>query len=99
MSSERTYYVYIMASESRVLYIGITSDLERRVYEHKQRRIPGFTSRYKVTRLVWYETTNDVEEAIAFEKKLKLLTVPRRLRSLKNEIRIGEILARIGKGT
>ena len=73
MPNERAYYVYIMASQSRVLYIGITNDLERRVFEHKNGQIPGFTSRYKITRLVWYESTNDVDEAIAFEKKLKLL--------------------------
>jgi len=48
----RTYHVYIIASASRVLYTGITNDLVRRVVEHKQRRVPGFSARYRVTELV-----------------------------------------------
>ena len=51
----KQYYVYIMASWSRVLYVGMTSDLERRVLEHRKGLLPGFTSRYRVTRLVYYE--------------------------------------------
>ena len=51
----RTYYVYIMASRSRVLYTGVTNDLARRVDEHKRSLTPGFTSRYHITRLVYFE--------------------------------------------
>ena len=65
------YYVYIMASRSRVLYTGITNNLHRRVYEHKQRLLPGFTSRYNVSRLVYFEETTDVREAIVREKQIK----------------------------
>ena len=65
------YYVYIMASLSGVLYTGVTSDLNKRVGEHKEAQIPGFTKRYKVHRLVYYETTNDVNAAIAREKQIK----------------------------
>ena len=65
------YYVYIMASRSGVLYTGVTSDLNKRVGEHKQGLIPGFTKRYKVHRLVYYESTNDVNAAIAREKQIK----------------------------
>ena len=65
------YYVYIMSSQSGVLYIGVTNDLNRRVGEHKEGLIPGFTRRYKVNRLVYYETTNDVNSAIAREKQIK----------------------------
>jgi putative endonuclease len=65
------YYVYIMASRSGVLYTGVTSDLNKRVGEHKEAQIPGFTKRYKVHRLVYYETTNDVNAAIAREKQIK----------------------------
>lgn len=65
------YYVYIMASHTRVLYTGVTNDLLRRVYQHKQCRLPGFTSRYNVTRLVYFEETTDVREAIAREKQIK----------------------------
>ena len=65
------YYVYIMASRARTLYIGVTNDLERRVLEHKQGRNQGFTARYNVTKLVYYDSTTDVTSAIAREKELK----------------------------
>ncbi|MCB0243025.1 MAG: GIY-YIG nuclease family protein [Anaerolineae bacterium] len=67
----KQYFVYIMASASGTLYTGVTGDLERRVAEHKQKLIPGFTARYNITRLVWYETTPDVKSAIAREKQIK----------------------------
>jgi len=67
----RTYYVYIMASRSRVLYTGVTNDLARRVDEHKRSLTPGFTSRYHITRLVCFEDFGDVRDAIAREKQLK----------------------------
>src|SRR5437879_12150824 len=65
----RTYYVYIMASCSRVLYTGVTNDLARRVDEHKRSLTPGFTSRYHITRLVYFEDFGDVRDAIAREKQ------------------------------
>ena len=65
------YYVYIMASRSGVLYTGVTNDLNRRVGEHKEGQIPGFTRTYKVTRLVYYESMPDVNVAIAREKQIK----------------------------
>ncbi len=67
----RQFYVYIMASRSRTLYIGVTNDLVRRVYQHKQHQGAEFTTRYNITRLVYYETTQDVRSAIAREKQLK----------------------------
>ena len=66
-----TYHVYIMASASRVLYIGVTGDLLRRVLEHKQKRIPGFTARYRATELVYFEAFGDIRVAIAREKQIK----------------------------
>jgi len=60
-----------MASASRVLYIGVTGNLLRRVREHKEMRIPGFTARYRVTELVYFEAFGDVRMAIAREKELK----------------------------
>jgi len=65
------HYVYIMASISRVLYVGVTNDLHRRVWEHKEKRVGGFTKRYNVTRLVYYEETNDARVAIEREKQIK----------------------------
>ena len=65
------YYVYIMTNNSGTLYIGVTNNLERRVYEHKQGVHSGFTKRYKLTRLVYYESTSDVRAAIQREKEIK----------------------------
>ena len=67
----KQYYVYIMTNRNRTLYIGMTSDLERRVYEHKHGLLPGFTSKYKMYQLVYYEVGDDVRAAIAREKQLK----------------------------
>jgi putative endonuclease len=67
----RCYYVYIMASKSRVLCIGVTNDIWRRVWEHKNDTTPGFTSRYRIHRLVYFETYKYVGNAIAREKRLK----------------------------
>jgi len=65
------YTVYIMASASGVLYVGVTNDIARRVSEHKLGMAPGFTKRYKCHRLVWYESGPDVSGAIISEKKIK----------------------------
>ncbi len=65
------YYIYIMSSSTGTLYTGMTNDLERRVYEHKHKLKPGFTKRYNVTRLAYFEETNDVGIAIAREKEIK----------------------------
>jgi putative endonuclease len=67
----RTYWVYILASRSRVLYTAVTNDLARRVKEHQQSLIPGFTKQYRVTRLVWFEQFGDIRAAIAREKQIK----------------------------
>lgn len=68
----RQYYTYIMANKwNTVMYIGITSNLEGRVYQHKIKEMKGFTSRYNVNKLVYYEEYGDVYEAIAREKQLK----------------------------
>ncbi len=72
MRHAKNYYVYIMANPwHTVLYIGVTKDIERRVWEHKQRQKDGFTKRYNVIHLVHIEETDDVSAAIAREKELK----------------------------
>lgn len=66
------YYIYILASKRYgTLYIGVTSDLKRRVYEHKEKMVDGFTKKYDVSMLVWYESTENIESAIKKEKQLK----------------------------
>ncbi len=66
------YYVYILASQRNgTLYIGVTSDLIKRVYEHKNDLVPGFTQKYRVKQLVYFEQTASVEEATLREKRLK----------------------------
>ena len=67
----KTYAVYIMTNKSGTLYTGMTNSLMRRVYEHKKKEVPGFTKRYNITRLVYYEFTHDVNAAIAREKQIK----------------------------
>jgi putative endonuclease len=67
----REYYVYIMSNKSRTLYTGVTNNLERRVYEHKAKLIDGFTKRYNLDALVYFENTSDVIAAIEREKEIK----------------------------
>jgi putative endonuclease len=68
----REYCVYILTNDcNTVLYTGVTNDLKRRVFEHREKLAPGFTKRYKVCKLVFYEVTDDVHAAIAREKQIK----------------------------
>jgi len=67
----KEYYVYMMTNRSRTLYTGVTNNLEKRAYEHKHKMIDGFTKKYNITKLVYYETTNDVNSAISREKQIK----------------------------
>ena len=69
--SMKEYYVYIMTNGVRTLYIGVTNNLMRRVFEHKEKLAEGFTKKYNITMLVCYETTGDIQAAIAREKQLK----------------------------
>ena len=67
----RRFFVYILASRSGVLYVGVTSNLLHRLHQHRTHAIAGFTERYYVTRLVYFEETSDVAAAIAREKQVK----------------------------
>jgi putative endonuclease len=67
----RDYYVYIMSNVSRRLYVGVTNDLERRVYEHRSKIAPSFSKRYNITLLVYVEPYPDPRQAIEREKQLK----------------------------
>ena len=77
----KEYYVYIMSNKRGTLYTGVTNDLEQRIYQHKNKLIEGFTKRYNITQLVYFESSDDVTAAIAREKQIKGL-----LRSKKIEL-------------
>jgi len=65
------YFVYIMTNKSGTLYTGVTNNLERRIYEHKHHLVKGFTSKYNIEKLVYFEETNDINAAISREKQIK----------------------------
>ena len=67
----KNFYVYILSNAARTLSIGVTNNLERRMYEHKSKIISGFTKKYNLTKLVYYEITTDIRDAIYREKQLK----------------------------
>jgi putative endonuclease len=72
MSTNEKYYVYLLTNwNNKVIYVGITNDLARRVYEHKNKMIKGFTEKYNVKKLVYFEETQDVNTAIEREKEIK----------------------------
>ena len=82
MPLDRYYYVYILTNwNNKVLYTGVTNDLVKRVYQHKNKLAEGFTKKYNLNKLVYFETTNDVTSAIAREKQIKGW-----LRTKKNEL-------------
>ena len=66
------YFVYLLTGkDNKVMYLGVTNDIKRRLYEHKNKMVKGFTERYNVNRLVYYEETSDILTAIAREKEIK----------------------------
>jgi putative endonuclease len=72
MYEERQFFIYIMTNKNNdVLYTGITNDLARRVWEHKEKQVKGFTSRYNITKLVYYEIFGTAYDAISREKQIK----------------------------
>ena len=75
----KTYYVYMLASPSGVLYTGVTNNIQRRVNEHRLKLIPGFTRKYNVTKLVHYESFGEIHSAIAREKQIKAWTRQKRV--------------------
>ncbi|MFQ6606869.1 MAG: GIY-YIG nuclease family protein [Fidelibacterota bacterium] len=82
---DKTYYVYLLASLSRRLYTGMTSDLVGRVWQHKRKIADGFTKRYNIDRLVWYESTNDVWAAIEWEKRIKSWRREKKIRLIEKD--------------
>jgi len=71
MLTDKTFYLYIIASKTGTLYVGMTNNIKRRVYEHKYHLIPGFTDKYRIERLLYVEKINDPVSAIKREKQIK----------------------------
>jgi putative endonuclease len=84
-AANRIYYVYVLASISRTLYIGVTNDLDRRVSEHVHELTPGFTTKYHIKRLVYFEEFADIEPAITREKQLKGWRREKKLRLIESK--------------
>jgi len=79
------YYVYILTNKyNKVLYVGITNDLIRRIYEHKNNLVEGFTSKYNVHKLVYYDLTSDVMSAITREKQIKGWTRDKKIKLIES---------------
>lgn len=79
----RTFYVYILSSLSRRLYTGVTTDLHRRLWQHRTGGIPGFTTKYRIHRLVYFESTPDGRNALAREKEIKGWTRAKRVQLIE----------------
>ncbi len=72
MRGQKHFYVYLLTNwNNNVMYVGVTNDLQRRLYEHKDKLVKGFTEKYKVDKLVYFEETGDVTSALAREKEIK----------------------------
>ena len=72
MPNEKHFYVYLLTNwNNKVMYVGVTNDLQRRLYEHKNKLVKGFTEKYNVDKLVYFEETDDVKSALAREKEIK----------------------------
>ena len=78
------YYVYIMSSYRGALYTGVTRDLVRRVHQHRHKDVDGFTKKYNITKLAYYEATTDIESAIAREKQIKGWTRRKKVKLLES---------------
>src|SRR5713101_3979966 len=89
----RTYCVYILASRSRNLYTGVTDDLQRRMVEHREGLVPGFTTRYRIFRLVHFELFGDIRSAIAREKEIKAWRREKKIRLIERRNPTWEDLA------
>jgi len=87
------YFIYILTNKSGTLYIGITSNLEKRIYEHRNKLVSGFTQKYNINKLIYIEEYNSAIEAISREKQLKGWTRKRKMQLIKS---INENFAELG---
>ena len=89
--ASKQYFVYILASISKVLYIGVTNNLQRRVLEHRNEKTEGFTKKYKTKKLVYFEMADDVYAALTREKQLKKWRREKKLDLIESEMPRGKI--------
>ncbi len=82
---EKQYFVYIVTNKSSTLYTGVTNDLRRRMYEHKNKLVKGFTQKYNIDKLVFYEVFSNPRNAIEAEKRIKAWTRKKRIDLIKNK--------------
>jgi putative endonuclease len=81
----KQYYVYIITNvRNTVLYVGVTNDLIRRIYEHKEKLVDGFTKKYNIIKLVYYEVSEDIENAILGEKQIKAGSRQKKVQLINN---------------
>ena len=85
MSASKTYFVYIMANQSRTLYVGVTNNIRKRVRAHKGGLVEGFTKRYSIDKLVYVESFGDINSAIAREKQIKHWSREKKLRLINRD--------------
>jgi len=79
----KEYYVYILSNKSGTLYTGVTNNLEQRVYQHRTKMVEGFTKKYNINMLLYFESTNDITIAIAREKQIKGMLRSKKLELIK----------------
>ena len=85
MAIERGYFVYILGNGKGTLYIGVTNNLARRLYEHKTKQVPGFTAKYAVDQLLFAESFGNVHDALAAEKQIKGWTRKKKLELIRTQ--------------
>jgi putative endonuclease len=83
MRVSKEYFVYILSNKSGMLYTGVTNDLEKRLFQHKNKINEGFTKKYNINQLVYFETTDDITAAIAMEKQIKGMLSSKKLELIK----------------
>lgn len=79
-----SYFIYITSSKTGTLYIGVTNSLQRRIFEHKNKLIPGFTTKYNADRLVYFQEFDNIDQAIEAEKKIKKWRRQKKINSIKS---------------
>ncbi|KKS66820.1 MAG: Excinuclease ABC subunit C [Parcubacteria group bacterium GW2011_GWC2_42_6] len=82
---KKNYYVYILSNKSNTLYIGVTNNLQRRLFEHKNKLVKGFTNRYNLNKLIFYEVFSNPEEAISAEKMIKKWSRVKKINLIKTK--------------